>query len=190
MPNNEIFLLRHAKTEITNRIPVSKWNLSKEGFKEAKELTAIKEFKDLDLIIASCEKKAYLTVKPLALRGSKSVSQFCDFNELDRDSGGFLSSTEEYNLTVKRCMHELNKSFNNWEKATHALSRFSKKISELDKMYESKRILIASHGIVINLYFAKVLNQLDNVYERWKSTTFCDFGSIRTGLVIKDIAKL
>ena len=190
MANNEFLLLRHAKTKISNKILSSKWTLSKEGFKEAEELTLVKEFKDLDIIISSCEKKAYLTVKPLALRNSKSVTQICDFNELFRDSGVFLSSVEEYNLTVKRCMHESDKSFNNWEKGAQALSRFSKKINELDKMYESKRILIASHGIVLNLYFAKVLNQLDNAYERWKSTTFCDFGSIRTGIVIKDIAKL
>lgn len=190
MANNEFLLLRHAKTKITNKIPVSKWTLSKEGYKEAEELTSVKEFKDLDIIISSCEKKTYQTVKPLALRDSKSVTQFSDFNELDRDSGGFLSTTEDYNSIVKRCMHELDKSFNNWEKAAQALNRFSSKINELDNMYESKRILIASHGIVINLYFAKVLNQLDNVYKRWKSTTFCDFGSIRTGTIIKDIAKL
>ncbi len=190
MANNEFLLLKHAKTLITNKIPVSKWILSEEGYKAAEELTLVKEFKDLDIIISSCEKKAYLTVKRLALRDSKSVTQFSDFNELDRDSGGFLKSTEDYNLIVKRCLRELDKSFNNWEKAAHALSRFSGKINELDKMYESKRILIVSHGIIINLYFAKVLNQLDNVYERWKSTTFCDFGSLRTGKVIKDIAKL
>ena len=190
MANNEFLLLRHAKTKIANKIPVSKWTLSKEGFKEAEELVTVKEFKDLDVIISSSEKKAYLTVKPIALRDSKTVTQFSEFKELDRDSGGFLSTTENYNLMVKRCLHELDKSFNNWEKAAQALNRFSVKINELDNMYESKRILIASHGIVINLYFAKVLNQLDNVYKRWKSTTFCDFGCIRTGIVIKDIAKL
>ena len=99
MTNNEFLLLRHAKTEITNKIPVSKWTLSEEGFKETEKLTLVEEFKDLD-------------------------------------------------------------------------------------------ILISSHGIVINLHFAKVLNQLDIVYDRWKQTTFCDFGIIKNGLVVKDIAKL
>ncbi|MHA1531297.1 MAG: histidine phosphatase family protein [Candidatus Heimdallarchaeota archaeon] len=190
MVNNEFLLLRHAKTMITNKVPVSKWNLSKEGYKAAEELTFVKEFKDLDMIISSSEKKAYLTVKPLALRDSKLVTQFSDFNELDRDSGGFLRSTEDYNLVVKRSMHELDKSFNNWEKASHALSRFSKKISELDEVFENKKILVSSHGIIINLYFAKVFNQLDVVYNRWKKTTFCDFGIIKNGLIVKDIAKL
>ena len=124
MANNEFLLLRHAKTKISNKIPSSKWTLSKEGFKEAEELTLVKEFKDLDIIISSCEKKAYLTVKPLALRNSKSVTQICDFNELFRDSGVFLSSVEEYNLTVKRCMHESDKSFNNWEKGLEGQNIF------------------------------------------------------------------
>jgi 2,3-bisphosphoglycerate-dependent phosphoglycerate mutase len=190
MANNEFFLLRHAKTEITNNLLASKWKLSEKGIVEAEELTTLKEFNDLDMIISSYEKKAYQTVKPLALRDSLSIFQFYEFNELDRDSGEFLETLEQYNQIVKQCMHEIDKSFNNWEKADHAMKRFSRKIDELDKMFENKRILIASHGIVLNLYFAKKMNQLDNVYERWKKTTYCDYGIIRDGFVVKDIAKL
>lgn len=190
MANNEFLLLRHAKTKITSDILVSKWKLSSEGIKEANELTILKEFNDIDIIISSYEKKAYQTVKPLALRDSLSIIQFYEFNELDRDAGGFIKTQEQYDQIVQRCMQEIDKSINNWENAAHALNRFSRKIDELDKMHESKRILISSHGIVLNLYFAKILNQLDKVYDRWKSTTFCDFGIIRDGFVVKDIAKL
>ena len=190
MANNEFLLLRHAQTEITNTIPVSKWNLSHEGFKEAAKLALLKEFNDSDIIISSCEGKAYVTVHTLAMSLSKQITQFCEFDELNRDSGGFVNTTDEYNQIVKRCMSELNKSVNKWEKASHALSRFSRKINELDELFENKKILISSHGIVINLYFAKVLNQLDIVYNRWKKTTFCDFGIIKNGFIVKDIAKL
>ncbi|MCK5045343.1 MAG: histidine phosphatase family protein [Candidatus Heimdallarchaeota archaeon] len=190
MANNEFLLLRHARTEISSKVPVSKWNLSKEGFKEAAQLALVKEFNDFDIIISSCEVKANLTIHSLAMSMAKPIVQFCEFDELNRDSGGFVKTTDDYNLNVKRCLSELNKSVNKWEKASHALSRFSKKIDELDELYENKKILISSHGIVINLYFAKVLNQLDIVYNRWKKTTFCDFGIIKNGLVVKDIAKL
>lgn len=190
MANNEFLLLRHAQSEITNTIPISKWILSHKGFKVAAKLVLIKEFKDSDIIISSCEGKAYTTVHSLAKSLSKQITQFCEFDELNRDSGGFVNTRNEYNLIVKRCLSDLNESVNNWEKASHALSRFSRKINELDEMYENKKILISSHGIVINLYFAKVLNQLDIVYDRWKQTTFCDFGIIKNGLVVKDIAKL
>ncbi len=190
MSNNEFLLLRHAQTKITTEKPVSKWDLSVEGYKEAEKLTKVKEFFDIDIIISSFEEKAYLTVKPLALRDSIPIKQFYEFNELDRDSGGFLSSKDEYELIVKKCLSEREKSINNWEIANHALNRFSKKIDELDKQYENMKILVSTHGIVLNLYFAKILNQLDDVFERWKKTTFCDFGIIKNGFVIFDIVKL
>jgi broad specificity phosphatase PhoE len=190
MANNEFLLLRHAQTELTRNIPVSKWTLTREGFVEAAKLVAKEVFKDCDIIISSCEIKAYTTVQSLAMSLSKIIKQFCEFDELYRDSGGYVKTKNEYNRLVKKCMSDLNKSVNNWEKAAHALNRFSKKINELDELHENKKILISSHGIVINLYFAKVLDQLDVVYNRWETTTFCDFGIIKNGLVVKDIAKL
>ena len=47
----------------------------------------------------------------------------------------------------------------------NALERFSKKIEEIDNMYDDKKILIASHGCVINLYFAKLVGKLKHVFE-------------------------
>ena len=190
MANNEFLLLRHAQTELSRSIPVSKWTLTKVGFKEAAELVVRKEFKDCDIIISSCEVKAYTTVHMLAMSLSKTIEQYCEFDELKRDSSGFVETQDEYNQLVKKCMSDLNESINDWEKASHALNRFSKNIVELNEAYENKKILISSHGIVINLYFARILDQLDEVYNRWKTTTFCDFGIIKNGLVVKDIAKL
>jgi len=189
MGNNEFLLIRHAETKIIAEKPVSKWDLSTEGYEQSEKLTTMKEFFDIDIIISSFEKKAYLTVKPIAIRDSRPIIQFYEFNELDRDNGGFLSSKDEYDLNVRNCMSEIEESFNNWETASHALNRFSRKMKELDRQYDHKRILISSHGIILNLYFAKILNQLDFVFERWKKTTFCDFGIIKDGFVVLDIVK-
>jgi len=64
------------------------------------------------------------------------------------------------------------------------------KIDEINSTYKNKKILIVSHGCVINLYFAKCLNQLDRIVERIFSNTFCDYGIIEDGRVVKDIASL
>ena len=61
------------------------------------------------------------------------------------------------------------------------------KISKI-KTY-NKKILIVAHGGVINLYFAKIIGQLDKVFERISTNTFCDYGIIKNSKVIKDIAK-
>ena len=66
----------------------------------------------------------------------------------------------------------------------------SKKIEEIDHDYNDKKILIVSHGTVINLYFAKILGKLENIFNRTQTNTFCDYGIIQNKVVIKDIAKL
>lgn len=63
-----------------------------------------------------------------------------------------------------------------------------KKIEEIDKHYENKKILIVSHGFTINLYFAKLLGILDKVYERFLTNNYADWGIVKNKKVIKDIA--
>lgn len=130
----------------------------------------------------------YQTAKPIADKLGKEIIQLEEITELDRDKGGFMNSYE-YEETVKYCLQHLNESMHNWETANHALKRFSKKIEEIDKEYENKIILIVGHGFTINLYFAKLLGVLNKVYERFNTNEFADWGIVKEGQVIKDIAK-
>ena len=66
----------------------------------------------------------------------------------------------------------------------------SKKIQEIDSAHSNKNILIVAHGGVINLYFSEILGQLDKTFERILTNSFCDFGIIQNGKVLKDIAKI
>ncbi len=96
--------------------------------------------------------------------------------------------TNEYEQTEKYCLENLDKSIYDWETAAHALERFIKKIEEIDKEYEDKKILIVGHAFTINLYFAKFLEVLDDVYRRFNKNDFADWGIIKNQKVVKDIA--
>jgi len=74
-----------------------------------------------------------------------------------------------------------------WETALHALCRFTGVLEEIASEEEDRRILIVSHGCVLSLYFADLLNSLDNVYERWRKIRFCSWGKVESGKVLKDI---
>ncbi|MFX1569731.1 MAG: histidine phosphatase family protein [Promethearchaeota archaeon] len=190
MPNNILIFLRHAETKINNEVIVSKWILTKKGKEEAKLLLKSAIFDNTELIITSNEEKAFETALPLVVRLNKPIIREKKLNEIVRDRGSLFATKEEYNRNIKLCMEKRNKSFNKWETANHALRRFSKKVRDIEKKYTKKKILIVSHGVVINLYFAKILRCLDFVFERWLSNSFCDYGIIQNGKVLKDIAKI
>lgn len=186
--NNTFYFLRHEVTKIDGTIPVSKWQLSKIGEENAKKLAQQDFFDEVAIIFSSTEKKAYQTAKPIADKLKKEIIQVQEISELNRDKGGFMQ-IEDFEKTLKQSLEHLDVSINNWETATHALERFSKKVDEIDKQYENKKILIVGHGITINLYFAKLLGLLDTVYLRLDTNSYGDWGIVKDKEVIKDIAE-
>lgn len=99
---------------------------------------------------------------------------------------GFLEK-EEFDGTIRFALTHLDDSLHGWETAAHALQRFEKAINRIDLKYSGKNILIVSHGCVLSLYFAKLLGELNEVYERWSRTAFCSYGIAKKGKVVKDI---
>jgi 2,3-bisphosphoglycerate-dependent phosphoglycerate mutase len=186
--NNTLYFLRHGHTKVDKVLPVSQWVLSSTGEKQADKLAQDKVFKDIDIIVSSTEQKAYQTTKPTAAALGLGIIQLEEICELDRDKGDFVSQ-EEYEMRVKVCVEHPDQSVYGWETATHALERFSKKIDELNKQYNNKKILIVGHGFTINMFFAKLLGELEKVYERLGRNDFADWGIVKDGEVIKDIAK-
>jgi broad specificity phosphatase PhoE len=189
MVNNILIFFRHAETKIDKGVKNSEWSLTDKGKLDALTIAKSNFFDDIDIIIASAEEKTYKTIYPLAEKLKKEVLREAELNEILRDHGKFLE-TKEYLTTMKLCLINKDQSFNNWETANKALERFSKKIEEIDNDYDDKKILIVSHGTVINLYFAKFLGKLEHVFNRAQTNTFCDFGIIQNEKVIRDIAKL
>lgn len=185
--NNTFYLLRHGATKKDSAVPISKWSLSEKGEEQARKLAEEDVFDEVDIIISSTEEKAYQTAKPIADKLRKEIIQYKEISELNRDMGGFMGP-EDYEEAVKYALENLDKSLHNWETAESALERFSKKIEEIDNDYEDKKILVVGHGFTINLYFAKLLNKLNEVYERFNTNDYADWGIIKNNQVIKDIS--
>lgn len=186
--NNTLIFLRHGKPKVDSETPVSKWSLSDAGAQQAEETANGPEFQDVDVVIVSGEEKALQTVLPLAKKFGKEseIIRESQISELDRDKGGFLDPLT-YEGAVHKTLTVRDVSVHDWETGSHALNRFSKAIEEIDQRFEGKKILIVGHGMTMNLYFAKVLGELDKIAERFAQNTFCDWGVIKEGKVVKDL---
>jgi len=172
--NNTFYFLRHGQTKRDSGVPISKWTLSDKGEEQAKKLAQEGVFDDVDIIVSD----------KLGL----DIVQAEEISELNRDKGGFMEPYK-YEESVKACLENLDNSVDSWETAAHALNRFSAKIDELDRNYEAKKILVVGHGFTINLYFAKLLGVLDEVYKRFSTNSYADWGVVKNDAVLKDIAK-
>lgn len=186
--NNTLIFLRHGKPRVTGDKPISLWGLSDTGLAQAQEAVNNPEFQDVDAIVVSGEDKALQTALPLAKKLGKEADIIREpqISELNRDKGGFLAQAI-YEEAVHKTLTERDVSVYHWETGAHALERFSRAIKEIDQKYEGKKILIVGHGMTFNLYFAKVLGELDKIAERFARNTFCDWGVIKDGKVTRDL---
>ena len=185
--DNTFIFFRHALTKIDHTKPAYQWVLSDEGMQEAKKILTSGEFDDIDVIYTSTEKKAIQTAYYLSKKLEKEIIADSRLNELNRGHD-FIDTKKEYEETVAKAFLHMNSRVQKWESAHNALTRFQKTIEEIGKKYSNKKILVVSHGIVLTLYFVKLLELSPNeLFTRWKSLLFCDWGIVKEGKVIKDI---
>jgi broad specificity phosphatase PhoE len=182
-------LLKHSKTIIDQNISVSNWELDEKGLQKLKNLLENSDFKNIDVLYSSTEKKAIKTAEIFSKKFNLEIKTMDELRELNRDKGEF-GPQETYLDLVKKTVRNRNQSYNNWETAQNALTRFSNGIKKIEAKYNNKNILIVSHGIVINLYFANLKGKIDQTYELWMTVNFCDYGIIQNEVIIKDISKL
>ncbi len=181
----KIIFLRHAEVEKDPSVNAVFWNLSREGEDNAKKLLGVSELMEVDKIYSSSEKKAFLTVNPIADALSKEIEQLSFFDEVKREDK-FLSK-EEFEKEKLLQLEDIDYHAFDGESGREALLRFKEGVKKAEEENKEGAILIATHGTILNLYFADILNTYDKIFERWEKTGFCSYGVIENGKVIKDI---
>lgn len=185
MPNNTFYFLRHAETEKDPNIQSKKWSLSLIGERHARQIAESGCFDAVDVVISSCEKKAFDTAEPIAGRLGSEIIQMDEFNEVAR--GDKFLSKEEFEALKREKLENLDCKKDGGESGREAIARFNAGIQTVDNKYSCKNILIVSHGTILSLYFANVAGDNSDIYKRWKSMGFCSWGKVKRGLIEKNI---
>jgi 2,3-bisphosphoglycerate-dependent phosphoglycerate mutase len=183
----KIIFLRHAETEKNPNINPKLWGLSKEGEDNAKKLLDVPELMEVDKIYSSSEKKAFLTVKPIADALSKKIEQLSFFDEVKR--GDKFLSKEDFEKEKLLQLEDIDYHAFNGESGREALLRFKEGVKKIEKENEGRIVIITTHGTILNLYFADLLNVYDEIFQRWGKTNFCSYGIIEKSKVMKDIVQ-
>lgn len=188
----ELILLRHAEPNIQIELAPSQWGLSSAGKSQAVKLALSGVFNDVDVFIASNEPKAFQTAALVALRQKQTVVRNPLFNELNRD-GGFYLTSSQYKAAVHAVLKDHSFQVDGWETASGALSRFKRGIEDVLAEYDSQRVLITTHGMVLTLFFAYLLEVETNIpipeiaLVRWDELKYGSWGIVKDNKVVKDI---
>jgi len=185
MEKTKIIFLRHADTQKDPNLHAALWGLSEEGKKQAEEVANLSIMNEVDVIYVSEEKKTSLTVEPLAKKLGKEATPLAFFDEVKR--GDKFLTKEEFEAEKVKQLKDLGYHAFGGESGKEALARFKQGVEQASKDDTGKTILIVTHGTVLNIYFADLLNTYDKLPERWQKTAFCAYGVVADGKVVKDI---
>ena len=184
---NKIIFLRHAETEKDSSKNASLWSLSEKGEKQANNLAKLPIINSVDLIFVSEEQKTSLTAKPIAKKLVKNLTVFSNFNEVKR--GDKFLTKEEFESEKIKQLEDLDFHAFGGESGNESLKRFNEGVEKISKGNRGKTILIVTHGTVLNIYFANILDVNNEISSRWKKTDFCAYGVIENGKILKDIVE-
>lgn len=184
MKNKYIFL-RHAETIKDPSIHAKDWLLTTEALGVVSEYINSDKFANVNLIVASTENKAVATAKPIAKNLNLEILELEEVKEIGRSSK-FLTD-EEFLIQKEKQMTDLETEVDGGESGRVALNRFKSGIAKLEAENEGKTILVVTHGTVMSLYFAELLNELSNAFSRWQKLKFCALGEVENNKVVVDI---
>lgn len=176
-----IIFLRHGLT-----VPPTWKFLAPSVKEEIEQLIETGIFDGIEAIYASAERKAIETAIPIADHLNLNITTESAFNELDRGKQ-WIQTQEDYESIVSKCLGDRSKSACGWESGEAAFNRFMDGIDHITQQTSQDFILVVSHGLVLTLFFASLLNKEEDMFERWHNLKFLSTGIVENGEVIKDI---
>lgn len=147
--------LTHPEVVMDAAVPVPDWGLSETGVARvaalARRLGALVDTQ----IVASTERKAVETARPLAALSGRDPAIRADTCENDRSATGFLPPAE-FEATANAFFSEPDRSVRGWETARAAQRRIVAAVRTVITGFPQNSLLICGHGAVGTLLYCRL----------------------------------
>lgn len=148
MPGVKLFLVRHAMPVFGPDVPAAAWELSSEGWCEARALA--RALPADALLIASREPKARQTLEPTG-----SVHSDERFDEVARDE------PYEGDFRARRRAYVTGTDYTGWEARDQVVARFAEGMRFWTARADGRPLVIASHGMAMTLWLTSTVGLAD-----------------------------
>ncbi len=160
----KVFFVRHAEPNYDNHDDKFR-ELSHQGMKDRKRVTAFLDDKNIDIVLSSPFKRAIDTVQDFADKNGLTVEIVEDFRERRVDSGWI----EDFTSFSKKQWSDFSFKLSDGECLKEVQDRNILALNNVLKQYSGKNIVVGSHGTA--------LSTIINYYD--KSFGYDDFEKIR-----------
>jgi len=152
-----IYLITHPMVTVDKKLPHNKWKISKEGWKQVRNLAKEKIWKDVQFIYASVEPKANCAAKYWSKKHKIPMKIVKNIEEIRRSRGNLPDWLPRKKLyeAVDAFYSNPDKRMLTWETANEMKRRMigaMNKIINDAKKKRYKAIAVVSHGAVANQY--------------------------------------
>lgn len=162
-----IYMIRHAESPfIIGQERTRK--LSNQGEVDAKKVTAIMNEKEIDLVVSSPYIRAIQTIEGIINSKNIKVKVFEELRERQL-KGAYKLPEEEIQQAIKKSFEDIDFKLSGGESVRDVQNRAIPIINDLLNNYETKTIIIGTHGNVMTIimnYFNKEYG-----YDFWKNTS-------------------
>ena len=163
-------------------------DLSDTGFQKTIDLGYSSILPDAQVIYTSSELKNYQTITSLAQKLNLNIIQSGNLDDIRKSER--LLTDKEFELEKIKQLEDLNYPAFGGETAINALKRFADEIKKIQDENIGKTVIVVSNDTILNLYFAKLQNNFNEIVDRWRNTEFGAIGIIENGKVIKDLVEI
>lgn len=161
----QLYLIRHARAQMTGDAP-RRWNLSEEGQREAGILARQDFWRVVEHIFSSPTPKSLQTVEPAARRWGIPLNAVGCLHDLRRHRLVY-----DYEDVIAHILARPEASIVESEPAERAAERITGCIEKLIATHPEETIAVASHGLVLTIFLARLENRWPTVAE-WRAVPF------------------
>jgi 2,3-bisphosphoglycerate-dependent phosphoglycerate mutase len=162
-----IYMIRHAESPFVFGHERTR-KLSNQGAIDAKKVTAIMNEQKIDMVISSPYTRAIQTIEGIVDSKNIEVNVVEELRERQL-KGAYKLPEEEIQQAIKKSYEDIDFNLSGGESVRDVQNRAIPIIKELLKNYETKTIIIGTHGNVMTIimnYFNKEYG-----YHFWKNTS-------------------
>ncbi len=173
MSETIVYLVRHAESAPSARVPESDWPLSETGEQQAQALVPQLGRLNIDHVVTSPYRRAMATIEPFSRAVSLPIMTEIDLRERKLTE----STAEDWLALLKRVWENPTHAEHNCESNIDCQTRVVACLSRLAQTHGGRTIVAASHGNAISL----MLNAIEPTFgfEGWRAMRNPDCFALR-----------